>query len=159
MVDGVILDEISLKIVRILSNDSSLPFVEIAKQIGISDATVHIRIKHLLAAGIINKFTISINNNSLGYSHVAFVGINAEPGFVQEVANYLSEIEEILEMHEMLSRFDLLLKLRARNLEQMRDIVVNNVRKCPRIAEVEVMVTLKTTKEEQTIALNFLEGE
>ena len=62
-------------------------------------------------------------------------------------------------MHEMLSRFDLLLKLRARNLKQMRDIVVNNVRKCPRIVEVEFMSMLKTTKEEQTISLNLLEKE
>jgi Lrp/AsnC family transcriptional regulator, regulator for asnA, asnC and gidA len=159
VVDGIILDEISLKIVRILSKDSSLPFVEIAKQIGISDATVHMRIKHLLTAGIIDKFTISINNNRLGYSHDAFIGVNVEPGHVQEVVNYLSGIEEILEMHEMLSRFDLLLKLRARNLKQMRDIVVNNVRKCPRIVEVEFMAMLKTTKEEQTISLNFLEKE
>ena len=85
--------------------------------------------------------------------------MNVEPGHVQEVVNYLSGIEEILEMHEMLSRFDLLLKLRARNLKQMRDIVVNNVRKCPRIVEVEFMAMLKTTKEEQTISLNFLEKE
>jgi len=37
-----VIDEINLKIINILNNDSSLPFVEIAKQIGISDATVHI---------------------------------------------------------------------------------------------------------------------
>ena len=100
------------------------------------------RIKHLLTAGIIDKFTISIDNNRLGYNHVAFIGVNIEPGHVQEVVNYLSGIEEILELHEMLSRFDLLLKLRARNLKQMRDIVVNNVRKCPRIVEVEFMAML-----------------
>lgn len=106
MVDGIILDEISLKIVRILGKDSSLSFVEKARQIGISDATVHMRIKHLLTSGIIDKFTISINNNCLGYSHVAFIGANVEPGHAQEVVNYLSGIEEILEMHEILSRYD-----------------------------------------------------
>ncbi len=87
------------------------------------------------------------------------VGVNVEPGHVQEVVNYLSGIEEILEMHEMLSTLDLLLKLRARNLKQMRDIVVNNVRKCPRIVKVEFMAMLKTTNEEQTIFLNFLAKE
>jgi Lrp/AsnC family transcriptional regulator, regulator for asnA, asnC and gidA len=73
-----------------------LPFVEKAKQIGISDTTVPMRIKHLLTAGIIDKFTISINNNRLGYGHDAFIGVNVEPGHVQEVVNYLSGIEEIL---------------------------------------------------------------
>ena len=85
--------------------------------------------------------------------------MNVESGHVQVVVNYLSGIEEILETHEMLSRIDPLLKLRARNLKQMLDIVVNNVRKCPRIVKVEFMAMLKTTKEEQTISLNFLAKE
>ena len=85
--------------------------------------------------------------------------MNVESGHVQVVVNYLSGIEEILETHEMLSRIDPLLKLRARNLKQMRDIVVNNVRKCPRIVKVEFMAMLKTTQEEQTISLNFLAKE
>ena len=41
------LDDVNLKILDILSRDSSTPFVEIAKQIGISDATVHIRVRRL----------------------------------------------------------------------------------------------------------------
>jgi Lrp/AsnC family transcriptional regulator, regulator for asnA, asnC and gidA len=76
VVDGIILDEISLQIVRILSKDSSLPFVEISKRVGFSDATVNMRFKNLLTAAIIDKFTISIKNNRLGYSHVAFIRVN-----------------------------------------------------------------------------------
>jgi Lrp/AsnC family transcriptional regulator, regulator for asnA, asnC and gidA len=140
-----------------LSKDSSLPIVEIAKQIGISDATVHLRIKHLIAAGIINKFTISIDNDRLGYTYVAFIGVNVVPGYAAEVTKYLAGLNEILELHEMLSRFDLLLKLRARNLDEMRDIVVNKVRKFPRIFEIELMTTLKTSKEEQIIDLSTSE--
>jgi Lrp/AsnC family transcriptional regulator, regulator for asnA, asnC and gidA len=140
-----------------LSKDSSLPIVEIAKQIGISDATVHLRIKHLIAAGIINKFTISIDNDRLGYTYVAFIGVNVVPGYTVEVTKYLAGLNEILELHEMLSRFDLLLKLRARNLDEMRDIVVNKVRKFPRIFEIELMTTLKTSKEEQIIDLSTSE--
>lgn len=140
-----------------MSKDSSLPIVEIAKQIGISDATVHLRIKHLIAAGIINKFTISIDNDRLGYTYVAFIGVNVVPGYTTEVTKYLAGLNEILELHEMLSRFDLLLKLRARNLDEMRDIVVNKVRKFPRIFEIELMTTLKTSKEEQIIDLSTSE--
>ncbi len=151
--DIIILDEISLKIIRILSRDSSLPFVEIAKQIGISDATVHLRIKHLFEEGIINKFTISIDNDLLGYNHVAFIGVNVVPGHLAEVTKYLLGVDEILELHEMLGRFDLLLKLRAQTLDEMRDIVVNKVRRSPRIAEIVLMSALRTAKEEQTIDL------
>ena len=60
-----ILDDINLKIIYALSKDSSMPFVEIAKQIGISDATVHLRVRRLKDEGVINKFTLSVDNDLL----------------------------------------------------------------------------------------------
>lgn len=76
----------------------------------------------------------------------------AEPRYAQVINNPNSD--EILEMH---GRFDLLLKLHARNLEQMRDILVNSVRKCSRVVELKFMSMLKTTKEKQTVYPTFLE--
>jgi Lrp/AsnC family transcriptional regulator for asnA, asnC and gidA len=151
--DSDLLDNINLKIIDFLSKDSSTPFVEIAKQIGISDATVHIRVRRLLAAGIINKFTISVDNNRLGYDHLAFMGINIEPGFAEELTDELSKVDEVLEIHEMHGRFDLLLKVRAKDLDQMRDIVVNKIRILPHIIETELMTVLKSRKEEQIVSL------
>ena len=147
------LDDLNLKILDMLSRDSSTPFVEIAKQIGISDATVHIRVRRLTAAGIISKFTISVNNNLLGYDHLAFMGINVEPGSAEEVTVNLTNIDEVLEIHEMHGRFDLLLKIRAKDLNQMREIVVNKIRKLPNIIETELMTVLKSRKEEQIVSL------
>jgi Lrp/AsnC family transcriptional regulator, regulator for asnA, asnC and gidA len=151
--DSDLLDKINLEIIDFLSRDSSTPFVEIAKQIGISDATVHIRVRRLIAAGIINKFTISVDNNRLGYDHLAFMGINVEPGFAEELTDDLSKVDEVLEIHEMHGRFDLLLKVRAKNLDQMRDIVVNKIRILPHIIETELMTVLKSRKEEQMVSL------
>lgn len=151
--DSDLLDNINLKIIDFLSKDSSTPFVEIAKQIGISDATVHIRVRRLLAAGIINKFTISVDNNRLGYDHLAFMGINVEPGLAEELTDELSKVDEVLEIHEMHGRFDLLLKVRAKDLDQMRDIVVNKIRILPHIIETELMTVLKSRKEEQIVSL------
>jgi Lrp/AsnC family transcriptional regulator for asnA, asnC and gidA len=50
-----LLDDVNLRIIDTLGKDSSTPFVQIAKQIGISDATVHLRVRRLIAAGIITK--------------------------------------------------------------------------------------------------------
>ncbi len=70
--------------------DSSMPFVEIAKQIGISDATVHLRVRRLISADVITKFTISVDNNLLGYDHLAFMGINIKPGSADQTTKELS---------------------------------------------------------------------
>lgn len=148
------LDDINLSIIKILSNDSSTPFVEIARRIGISDATVHGRVRRLVASGIINKFTISVDNNLLGYDHLAFIGINIEPGFEEGVTTNLSHIDEVLEIHEMHGRFDLMLKVRAKNLEQMRDILENKIRALAHVMETELMAVLKSRKEVQIVGLN-----
>lgn len=148
-----LLDEINLKIIDILARDASRPFVEIAKDLEISDATVHVRVRRLMTAGIIRRFTISIDSRLLGYDHLAFMGINMKEGSADEVTALLSQFDEILEIHEIHGRFDLLLKVRARNLEEIRDIVVNKIRRLPQITDAELMTVLKTIKEEQSVLL------
>jgi Lrp/AsnC family transcriptional regulator, regulator for asnA, asnC and gidA len=148
-----ILDDVNLRIIDILSKDSSTTFVEIAKQIGISDGTVHLRVRRLIAAGIITKFTISVDNNLLGYDHLAFIRINLKPGFTDQVIEELSNIEEVLEIHEMHNAFDLFLKIRAKNLSDIRDIIEKKIRRLPNVLETELMTVLKTSKEEQIVSL------
>jgi len=150
---GRLLDDVNLHIIDILGKDSSTTFVEIAKQIGISDATVHLRVRRLIAAGIITKFTISVDNNLLGYDHLAFMRLNTKPGFTDQVTQDLSYIEEVLEIHEMHNRFDLFLKIRATDLNHMRDIIEHKIRTLPNIVETELMTVLKTKKEEQIVSV------
>ena len=141
-----LLDEVNLRILDILGRDASRPFVDIAKELEISDATVHIRVKRLQAAGILRKFTITTDNVLLGYDHLAFVGINLSKGSRDEVLVALSQLEEILELHEMYGQFDLLVKIRSRNLEEMRDIIANKISKIVQITEAQSMMVLKTIK-------------
>jgi Lrp/AsnC family transcriptional regulator for asnA, asnC and gidA len=149
-----LLDEINLRILDILNQDASRPFVDIAKELEISDATVHIRVRRLLAAGILRRFTIATDNVLLGYNHLAFIGININEGSAaDEVIATLSQLDEILELHEMYGQFDLLLKIRAKSLEEMRDIVANKIGRIPQITEAELMTVLRTIKEEQMIPL------
>jgi Lrp/AsnC family transcriptional regulator, regulator for asnA, asnC and gidA len=148
-----LLDEVNLKILDILSRDASRPFVEIAKELEISDATVHIRVRRLVAAGILRKFTIATDNRLLGYDHLAFVGINIKEGSSDEAIALLSAFDEILELHEMYGQFDLLLKIRAKSLGEMRDVIANKIGSIPQIKEAELMTVLKTIKEEQMVPL------
>ncbi|HXV46964.1 MAG TPA: Lrp/AsnC family transcriptional regulator, partial [Nitrososphaera sp.] len=148
-----LLDEINLRIIDILTRDASRPFVEIAKELEISDAIVHMRMRRLLAAGIIHRFAIATDSRLLGYDHLAFMGINIKEGSSDEVAARLSKLDEVLEVHEMHGRFDMLLKIRARSLEEMCDIVVNKIRRLPQITEAELTTVLRTIKEEQSVSL------
>ena len=147
------LDYINYRILDVLSKNSSLPFVELAKQIGISDATIHTRVKKLLTLGVIKKFTIFVDNDLLGYDHLAFINLKIERGRTEETTNNLMKIDEILEIHEIYDKFDLLIKIRTKNLDNLRDIIVNKILSINYIKETELMTVLKTRKEEQMISL------
>ncbi|MFL6357071.1 MAG: Lrp/AsnC ligand binding domain-containing protein [Nitrososphaeraceae archaeon] len=70
------------------------------------------------------------------------------------ITEELSNIEEVLEVHEMYSRFDLFLKVRAKDLNHTRDIIENKIRILPNIVKTELMTVLKTSKEEQIASSN-----
>ena len=148
-----LLDDINLKIIDVLSKDSSVPFVEIAKQIGISDATVHLRVRRLRDEGIISKFTLSVDNDLLGYDQ-SFIGINIRPGLADRITEELSTIEEVLEVHEMHGKYDLFVKVRAKDLNHTRDIIENKIRILPNIVDTQLMTVLKNSKEEQMASFN-----
>jgi Lrp/AsnC family transcriptional regulator for asnA, asnC and gidA len=153
VLDADILDDINIQLLNILSLDSSKPFVEIAREIGVSDATVHLRISRLVSAGIIKNFTISTNYSLIGYDHLAFVGVNLAHGTTDQVTRELSKHIEILEVQELHSRFDLLLKIRTKSLENLRNIVVNKIRSLPEVIDAELMPVVKTAKEEFVLPL------
>src|SRR5574339_1228297 len=148
-----ILDYINYKIIDVLSKNSSLPFVELAKQIGISDATVHTRVKKMISTGIIKKFSVIIDNNLIGYDHLAFIMVKLENGKTNQAVKILEEIEQILEIHEIYDKFDLLVKIRSKSLENMRDIIVNKILSITEVKEIELMTVLGTRKEEQMVSL------
>ena len=148
-----ILDYINYKIIDVLSKNSSLPFVELAKQIGISDATVHTRVKKMISTGIIKKFSVIIDNNLVGYDHLAFIMVKLENGKTDQAVAILEEIEQILEIHEIYDKFDLLVKIRSKSLENMRDIIVNKILSITEVKEIELMTVLRTRKEEQMVSL------
>ena len=148
-----ILDYVNYKIIDVLSKNSSLPLVELAKQIGISDATVHTRVKKMISTGIIKKFSVIIDNNLVGYDHLAFIMVKLENGKTDQAVATLEEIEQILEIHEIYDKFDLLVKIRSKSLENMRDIIVNKILSIKEVKEIELMTVLRTRKEEQMVSL------
>jgi Lrp/AsnC family transcriptional regulator for asnA, asnC and gidA len=103
--------------------------------------------------GIIKKFTICVDNDLLGYDHLAFINLKIEKGRTEETTRNLMEIDEILEIHEIYDKFDLLIKIRSKNLDNLRDIIVNKILSINYVKETELMTVLRTRKEEQMISL------
>jgi len=66
------LDITDLEILRTLSEDSSIPFVDIAEKIGVADGTIHQRVRKLKRSGAIKRFTIELNNEIIGKAMLVY---------------------------------------------------------------------------------------
>jgi Lrp/AsnC family transcriptional regulator for asnA, asnC and gidA len=149
MTEGIKLDEIDRKIIELLQEDSRKPFVEIAKELGLSDPTIHVRVKKLQEAGIIEKFTAVLAPAKVEKGIAAFVEINVKPNTIEEVIGNLGGLDEVLEIHETFGDYDLIAKLRAKTNEDLRDLVARKIRTIPHIVNTKVTTVLKTRKEAQ----------
>jgi Lrp/AsnC family transcriptional regulator for asnA, asnC and gidA len=146
---GIELDEIDKKIIEMLQEDSRKSFVEIAKELGVSDPTIHVRVKKLQEAGIIEKFTAVLAPAKVEKGVAAFIEINIKPNTIEEVMRNLIRLDEVLEIHETYGDYDIIAKIRAKTNEDLRDLVAKEIRTIPYIVNTRVTTVLKTRKEEQ----------
>jgi Lrp/AsnC family transcriptional regulator for asnA, asnC and gidA len=143
---GVELDEIDYKILDTLRRDARTPFTEIGRDLGISDATVHVRVNKMMDEGIIKRYTIVVDEEALGRKVRGFMLINVNPGSLEEVANQLVENEGVSAVYEIHGPNDLIMKVEAGDLDEMRDLVLK-VREIPNVATSELITVFKVWKE------------
>lgn len=141
------LDVLDLRLVEMLQKDSSMSFVDIAGKLGVTEGTFRNRVHRLRRFGVLRRFTVSINPLMIGQSVVAFVLLNALQGRLNDVAKKLSSMDTILEVHEIHTYEDLLLKVRAKNPSDLADIVSNSVKRVPGVAGTQVISVLNVWKD------------
>ena len=69
------LDKIDIQILQKLGEDGRKPYLEIARELGVSGAAIHQRLQRLTAKGVVNGTECQINPASLGYETCAYIGI------------------------------------------------------------------------------------
>jgi len=137
-------DNIDLKILSELSNDSSISIPHLSKKINVNSSVVYSRIKRLIKRKLIERFTIEINNKELGYSVKSLTGINMDSKKRDNIIEELFKIREVREISEVTGRFDILVTMYARNLEDMHQLVSEQIGKIQGIMSSESFIEMKT---------------
>ena len=89
------LDEIDKDILRILQGNARTSYREIQDRLGISIGTIHNRISKLKKNGVIQGYTLRLNNEKLGYKLTFLIRINCDGKFTEEILNDLKDIPEV----------------------------------------------------------------
>ena len=74
------IDETDKKIMRVLVDNSKLSLREIAKEVGVSVATVMHRVNRLEKQGVIKKYTTILDYDKIGYDVEVLIEVRISKG-------------------------------------------------------------------------------
>ena len=138
------IDNLDKKILSTLSKNARIPFKDVAAECNVSRAAIHQRVQHLMENGIITGSGFDVNPKSLGYSTCTYVGLNLERGSMyKNVVSRLVNIPEIVECHFTTGPYTMLLKLYARDNEQLMDLLNNRLQSIPGVVSTETLISLE----------------
>ena len=137
------LDGIDKQILRMLMSNSRRPILEIAKNIGISGAAIHQRLRKLEKQNLILGSSIKINYKVLGFTTMAYVGIFLDRATNNlSVVNQLKKIPEILECHYTTGDWSVLTKLLCKDNEDLMEILTKKIQTIKGVSRTETYISL-----------------
>jgi Lrp/AsnC family transcriptional regulator for asnA, asnC and gidA len=152
------IDEVDKTILEALQEDGRMAFSKIAKKIGVSEATVFMRVKKLLKRGLIRRFTALASPELLGKSLAAFVLINANPKRHQFVLEALQGMDDVYEVYDVTGSYYAIVKIRTENREKLAK-VIDNIGLIEGVISTETAIVLRCIKEETRIKLQQIDSQ
>ncbi len=149
------LDKTDRKILSMLSENARIPFLEIARECGISGAAVHQRVKKLQEEKILLGTKLLINPTSLGYKTMAYIGIFLErANLYRTVLEELKKVPEIVECSFTTGNYSLFIKIYSQDNQHLMELLSSKVQSISGIARTETFICLEHSFERELAVSN-----
>ena len=119
------IDNISLKILGLLQENARMSYTEIGQKIGMASTSVKERIEKMEDAGIIKQYTITLDNEKLGYPINAIITLSCSGAYTpkeQVIVDMLSEYPQVLEVLRISGKNDFLVKVCVQSMDEYKEI-------------------------------------
>lgn len=144
------IDGIDKKILRALMADARTSVLEIARQVGISGAAIHQRLKKLEKSGLIAGSKFVINPKVLGYTTMAFVGIYLDKAVSNpQAVKQLKKIPEVLECHYTTGNWSILIKILCKDNAHLMQLLNTEIQSIAGVSRTETFISLDQQIERQ----------
>ncbi|MBU3160222.1 Lrp/AsnC family transcriptional regulator [Clostridium frigoris] len=145
------MDNIDIKILKLLQQNSRVTASEISTQINLSIPAVGDRLKKLDNAGIIEKYTIILNAKKFNKDLMIITFVSLEsPKFTDLFINTILVDNEIVECHYLAGDYDYVLKIITESTESLERIL-NKIKNIPGVQKTKTTVSLSTIKNNYSI--------
>ena len=156
---SVKLDEKDLAILILIQENSKLTANQIAKKINSPITTVFAKIKRMEEIGIIKQYRAILSPEKLNFCTAAFILASVsyrtkedEKQITQrDVAEEIARFPEVQEVHIITGDWDLLIKVRAENVEAVGQFVVDKLRRIKGLDKTLTCMVFETIKESTSL--------
>jgi len=135
------MDEVDKKIIQILKHDARATYSEIGNKIGLSEGAVRKRIKDLVKAGVIKKFTIKLGLME-GAEAIALASV--KPSIpTSQISTELMKLPNVESVYEVTGEYDVAIIISAMNIAEVNECI-ERIRKIDGIANTNTMIILRS---------------
>jgi Lrp/AsnC family transcriptional regulator for asnA, asnC and gidA len=134
------LDDLDMKILSALYSDASVSVPNLSKQLGVNLSVMYSRIKRLQKRGVIEKFTVLVNEDVLGMRAGALAGLNIDPKQRENVLKDVEKVEGVRLIREVTGRFDIIVNLKGQSLDELHRAVNDVIGKIPGVMQTEIFM-------------------
>lgn len=138
------IDKLDKQILRLLMQDVTRPYTDIAKELNVSGGTIHVRMKKLTEMGVVKGAQLLINPTAVGFDICAFIGVFLEKGSeYKETVKKLKEIPEVVELHYTTGAYSMFAKIVCRDTNHLREVLNEKLQPIEGVQRTETLISLE----------------
>lgn len=138
------IDKLDRQILHLLMQNVNRAYTDIAKELGVSGGTIHVRLKKMTEMGIVQGAQLLINPAAIGYDICAFIGVFLEKGSAyKEVVEKMRDIPEIVELHYTTGSYSMFVKIICRDTKHLREVLNEKIQGIAGVHRTETFISLE----------------
>lgn len=136
-----LLDPVDEKIISILKINSRQPFVEIAKEIGLSESAIRRRVKNLIDTKIIKRFTVELDNKNRT-SAITLISVTSTSD-TSTVSTALMSLSGVEVIYEITGQYDIAAIISSSSVAEINRCI-DDVRRIEGVSDTNTVIVLRT---------------
>jgi Lrp/AsnC family leucine-responsive transcriptional regulator len=153
------IDDVSLKILKILQQKARIPNVEVARQVGMAPSAVLERIRKLENQGFIDGYEVRLNPKRFARSLVAFVSVKLKRLDAEiKIGQALARLPEVQEVHYVAGEDAFQVKIRAADTEALSGLIRDNIATIAGVQSTRTTIVLSTYRETARIPIGKIDS-
>jgi Lrp/AsnC family leucine-responsive transcriptional regulator len=150
----MLMDRYDARILSILQSDGRISWARLADRISLSPSACQRRVEALIERGVIENFTVNLNEKALGNQVKAFVSVNIDrqnTDLAQDFRRRVREHPQVQACHMISGTIDFILEVVAEDLDAFGNFIDGELLSMPAVKDASSSIVLKVVQPKETM--------